>query len=632
MISFMRRYRRALQVGLIVVIAAFIASLFLFGSSSIDGSGTPDTVATVNGEAIPAERYQRRYQEYLNAYAQMLREKFSPEMAERMGLAQQVVDDLVQEAVVVQRARAEGLAVSDEELNAQIHNIGAFQEGGRFTIRAYEDVLKRIGYSKAAFEKEMRRRLTRVKAETTVRSGVKVSDAEVEQAFVHNREEVRAAWALVDLAPIEAQQTVSDAEAEAYLKAHATDFRHPERRRIQYVAFDPKDFARAPADAEIEKYYTEHAKDFETPPQMRAAHLLVRVPETGGSEAEDKAKAQVADLIRRAKAGEDFAKLAREHSQDPGTAPKGGELGWVKRGEMVPQFEQAMFAMRKGEISAEPVRTPFGFHAIKVQDVREGGRKPLKDVRPQIRERLQADAADRAARARAEEMRARLLPATDFMAEARKLGLRPVEATVARRPPLPGLAPTDAMEETAFNLTQGGVSTPVMTPAGWIVMKSIETLPAAVPPLAEVRDKVVAAVKRQKAEGVALERARQLLEAARTAELAAAARKAGATTGEPLRFSRTKPADRLPGDVMMAALQAPAGTLTEPVKSPQGYYLLKVLERVPPDMSALAGERERLERELVARKQGQAWEAWLGSARAKAKVEMSAKFQPPRRG
>ncbi len=630
MITFMRRYRRTLQVGLLVVIAAFVASLFIFGSSRIDGGGGPDAVATVNGEAIPVERYQRRYQEYLNAYSQMLRERFTPEMAERFGLPQQVVDDLVQEALVVQRARTEGLEVSDEELNAQIHAMGAFQEGGRFTLRRYEDVLKRLGLSKSAFEQEMRRRLTRIKVETAVRSGVKVSEGEIEQAFAHNREEVRAAWALVDLAPIEAAQTVTDQELESHLRTHGADFRLPARRRVQYVALHPKDFSRPVPGAEVEKYYAEHAAEFESPRQVRGAHVLLRVPETGGSEAEDRTRARAADVIRRARAGEDFARLARELSQDPGTAQKGGDLGFVARGELVQPFEQALFALKKGEVAPEPVRTPFGYHAIKALDVREGGRKPLAEVAPQIRERLAAEAADRAARERAEQVRARLLGAADFMAEARKLGLAPVETTIARKQGLPGFTPADPLEETAFGLARGGVSTPVKTPAGWVVLKSVEALPAAVPPLAEVRDRVLAAVRRQKAEEVALQRAREIAAAARAGDLAAAARKAGATYGETARFSRAKPAERLPGDVMVAALQAPVGAVTDPVKAQQGYYVLRVLERVPPDTGALGAERERIERELLSRKQSQAWEAWLAGARARAKIEVSSRFQPRR--
>src|SRR2546428_344120 len=336
MITFMRRYRRTLQVGLLVIVAAFVASLFIFGTSGRDGGGARDSVATVNGEKISVERYQRRYQEYLSMYAQMMRERFNPEMAERMGLPQQVVEDLVLEALAVQKAQSEGLAATDEEL-------------------------------------------------------------------------------------------------QAYVKEHSAELRQPERRRVQYVAMGPKEFTKPVTDAEVEKYYAEHTQEFETPKKARAAHVLVRVGETGGSEAEDKAKAKIADVIRRAKAGEDFGKLAREVSEDPGTKDKGGELGLVGKGEMVPAFEQGLFDLKKGEVSPEPVRSPFGYHAIKVYEVQDGGKKPLKDVASPIRERLQAEAADRGARARADEGRATLLGAGDFTAEAKKLGLTPHDAMIARK-------------------------------------------------------------------------------------------------------------------------------------------------------------------------------------------------------
>src|SRR6267142_6669932 len=170
MITMMRRYRKALQIGLLVVIAAFVASLFVFGAtSSRNGGGEPpDSVATVNGETIPIERYQRRYQSYLEAYAQIYRDRFSTEMAERLGLPQQVLGDLVQEALIVQRAGAEGLAITDEELNARIHAIPAFQENGRFVLQRYQDYLKRNG---AGLEADLRRQMTRAKVETAIRSG-----------------------------------------------------------------------------------------------------------------------------------------------------------------------------------------------------------------------------------------------------------------------------------------------------------------------------------------------------------------------------------------------------------------------------------------------------------------------------
>src|SRR5438046_776392 len=450
MITVMRRYRRVLQVGLLVVIAAFVLTSVYVGSMSGGARNRGDVVATVNGEAIPVERYQRRYQAYLDAYSRVYRDRFSPTLAEQLGLPQQAVNDLVQEAVVVQRARVEGLEVTDEEV------------------------------------------------------------------------------------------------AE-YLKAHPAEFQLPERRRVQYVTLAPKDFRPQLPDAEVEKYYTDHAKEFETPQQVHAAHVLVPVPQTGGSEAEDNARTKVVDVIRRAKAGEDFARLAAEISEDPGSKSKGGDLGWISKGEMVPAFEAVAFTLRRGEISPEPVRSPFGFHAIKVFESRAAGKKPLKEVAAQIRDRLAAEAADKAARAKADEVRPPLQAATDFVAEARRLGLTPIETTMSRMERLPMLGGTDPLEEAAFALAIGGVSSPVKTAAGWVVLKSTEAIPAGVPPLTEIRDRVAGAAKRQKAEAIALERAHKVVAETGTKDLAAAARTAGAHTGATASFSRTKPAERLPG-------------------------------------------------------------------------------------
>jgi peptidyl-prolyl cis-trans isomerase D len=630
MISAMRRYRKVLQVGLLVVVAAFVASLFIFGSRGVGGGPTPDTVATVNGESISIERFQHRYQAYVEAYRQVYRDRFSSELAEQLGLPQQVVNDLVQEELIVQRARREGLEVSDEEINEQIHAVRGFQENGRFALRLYQAFLRGRGTTAAAFEAEARQELTRLKAESTVRSGVKATPAEVEEAYAFRHDQARAAWALVELGPVLSATTVTDAELQAYLTAHAAEFRQPERRRIQYVTLAQKDFVKPVAEADVQKYYTEHAKEFEAPRQARVSHVLARVPETGGSEAEDKARAKAADVIRRAKAGEDFATLAKALSEDPGSAPKGGDLGFVKQGEMVPEFERAVFALKKGEVSPQPARTPFGYHAIKVFDVKPGGLTPLKAVAAQIREKLQAEAAERATAAKAGEVRPKLQTAKDWEAEAKALGLTVAASTVGRAERFPGLAGPDPLEDAVFALAQGGVSAPVRTPAGLVIAKFVEAIPAGVPPLAEVRDKVAAAAKREKAEAAVLARARRLAVDAKAGDFAAAAKKAGAQTGETGRFSRAKPADKLPADAMLAALGAPAGQITEPVKAAQGYYVLKVLERPAPDMSGLEAERAAVAKQVVAQKQSLAWQSWIDGARAGAKIDVSTRIRAPR--
>ena len=626
MITFMRRYRRGLQGGLLLVIAAFVASLFVFGTSGFGGKGEEsDSVATVNGETISRRQYQERYQSVLEYYSQSNRGRLSPELAEQLGLPQRVVDEMVTERVVAQRAVTEGLALTDEEFNAAVHAMREFQDNGRFSMDRYRRFLQVRGVEA---EQELRRFLTMRKVQRLVVGGIRVTDPEVEQAWGLRREEVRAGWAMVELAPLVAAATASAEEVAEYLKGHPEEFKQPERRKIQYVSITPKDVAPKISDADVEKYYTEHLKEFETPAQVHGVHLLVRVADTGGSEAEDRARAKVAEAIKRAKGGEDLGKIAREMSEDPGSKDKGGDLGWVSKGDMVPQFEQALFALKKGEISAEPVRTPFGFHAVKALDIRPASRKPLKEVAAQIRDRLVAEGGDKAARAKAEEVRPPLVKAGDFMAEARKLGLSPIETTMSKLTRPPGLPP-DPLEDAAFSLVLGGVSEPIKTPAGWVVAKVVESIPPGVPPLEQIRDRVTAAVKREKAETAAAGRSTQLVEAAKGGNLEAAAKKVGATFGETPRFSRTKPAEKLPGDAQLAALQTPAGEVSAPVKTPQGYYLVKVLERAPAGPVDPA-EREKLARELTGQKQSQIWERWVGTARSESKIDVVGRREPKR--
>ena len=242
-----------------------------------------------------------------------------------------------------------------------------------------------------------------------------------------------------------------------------------------------------------------------------------------------------------------------------------------------------------------------------------------------------ADAADRAARARADEIRPALLAAKDFTAEARKLGLMPVETTMARIGRPPGMPAADTLEDAAFGLAIGGVTPPVNTPAGWVVLKVTDTIAAGVPPLAEIRDRVTAAVKQSKADTVAATRVKQLADEAKGGDLQAAARKAGATFGDAARFSRAKPAEKLPGDVQVAALQTPAGEMSTPVRTPQGYYVVKVLERAPAG-PVDAAEREKLQRELTNQKQSATWERWVLGARADSKIELIGQQRAPGRG
>lgn len=624
--------RRNTKVLLLVVIVAFIGtSFFVWGKGSITG-GDPNAVATVNGEEISLERYQRLYRSYADFYRQLYKERFTSEMVERLGISQQVVNDLIQETLILQRANAEGIHAGDEELRAQIQTLRIFQEDGRFSRERYLSILNRVRIDPATFEVEQRRELVRRKMEATVKEGIKVSEMELKQAYEFRREKVRAAWAQVEVPPLMAQLGATDGELEDFLKKNPLQFQQPERRRLQYVVVNPKPFATPVKDSEVEGYYREHAAEFERPRRVRVAHILVRVPPVGGSEAEDKAKAKVEEALKRARAGEEFAKLAKEISEDAATAGAGGDIGFVARGELVPAFEQVALALKKGEVSREAVRTPFGYHAIKALDVQEGGKRPLKDVAGQIKEKLVSERSDRAALAKAEEIKDALQNAKDFPAGARQRGLEPKTALLARGEALEGVGQVQAVEEAVFSLALGGVTGPVKTLAGYLVAKVVESLPAAVPPLAEIRSTVAEAVKRQKAEALALARAQALVKATEQGQdLLAAAKKQGLPSGDTGFFSRSEPAAdrRVPGEVMRVALQLAPGRVAEPVTTPQGIFVVKTLERRPPDAARLDKDREELRQQVLEQKRNQAWESWVRSLRAGAKIQVSSRATSP---
>lgn len=197
---------------------------------------------------------------------------------------------------------------------------------------------------------------------------------------------------------------------------------------------------------------------------------------------------------------------------------------------------------------------------------------------------------------------------------------------MARGDELPGAGRDTALDEAAFELAVGGVSAPVKVGESIALIKVIEHLPAGVPPLAAIKEQVVQAAKRERAQLQATERAKALASAVGGGDLAARAKQDGFAVGETPFFSRHEPPKEpgaLPPAVLVAALQTPAGHLSEPVTAPAGIYLVKTLERRPPDMKDFDKEREELRRQVLERKRTAIWEGWVQSARARARIDVS---------
>ena len=633
MISSMREYFKSLKFILVIIVIAFVAtSVVYFGTGDSGSGGTPNIVGTVNGEEIPTERFRRTQANLIEQYERMTRQRLTPEMIERLGLNQRVMNELVNDTMVVQAAGREGVRVSDDELRSRIQEMREFQQDGRFSRDRYLRILKQVRLEPGSFEAEMRRQLIRKKIEDLVKDGVKVSDAELQEAYSARNQRVRMAWASLDTTPLMAGVTVPDADLEPYVKAHQAQFTRPERRRIQYVIVSAP--VAAPGRLRSGRpglLRQATSKEYEQLPQVHAAHILVRVPPVGGSEAENKAKAKIEDVLKRARAGEDFAKLAKETSEDTANAQQGGDLGFVKRGDLVPQFEQAAFALKKGELAPAPVRTPFGYHAIKVLDVKDGGKTPFKDVVDAIKAKLAAKRAEEEASKKAEADQAKLLVGQGF----RRRGAAPSASLCGTLSS--GAASSSSASGAIPRSRRRSSPCPSAAPPrrsrcrpGMPSSRSCSSLPAGVPPLEEIKARVIEAIKRERAEVIAMDRAKALVAAlGKGGDFLATAKADGFATGETPLFSRAEPPKeaRLPGGVLLAAVQTPTGQVSEPVKTGTAVYVVKTLERQPADAAGFDKQREELA-EADARAEAHAGLGRLGRV-AEARVED--RPQPPRR-
>ena len=283
--------------------------------------------------------------------------------------------------------------------------------------------------------------------------------------------------------------------------------------------------------------------------------------------------------------------MARETSEDPSTASRGGDLGLIAAGELVPEVDKAIQSLKPGELGG-PVRSPFGYHILKVFEVVPGSRKELKEVAPTLRATLAAEGQLKAHRDRAQEAQRALLVAPDFAVEARRLGLTVREAGPLRRgDPVEGVGRVAEASDAIFALPPDGVSSPVRVPEGFVIFRVVGIEPARLLPLDEARQDVLRAVRRQKALDEAKGRAEKLAEAVRKGEdPRALARQGNVTYGEVGPFSRAEPlGDRALGQVLSpVALTLGEGGVGGPVEGPGGFYVVKLLARERPDPAGFA--------------------------------------------
>lgn len=364
----------------------------VFAVWGIDLSFTPRSVAAkVNGQEVPIEPVRRVYQEQLSRFQQAFRSDVPEEIAAE--IRRGVIDQFVLRTLLQQRAAKSGYRVGDEQLMNHIQSFDAFKVGGSFSIDAYRAALAGAGFTPAMFEAEQRSMLEIQQLQDAIALSSFTTEAELARRVALERELREVEWLALPLERFLGEVEVSEADVEERYRATPDRWMTAESVDLEYIELTLEQLAGQleVSEDDLRAFYeTEKAREPERyagRERRRAAHILVR-PGDDARAAEERIKALRARIV----GGEDFAAVATEASEDPGSARVGGSLGWVERGIMVPAFEQALFAMEEGALS-EPVRTEFGWHLIRLEAVEQLGGASFEEAR----EELQRDYARRRA-------------------------------------------------------------------------------------------------------------------------------------------------------------------------------------------------------------------------------------------
>jgi peptidyl-prolyl cis-trans isomerase D len=631
-LALMRRHRRWLYIFLWLVIAAFI--ILYIPAFQDEGGGTPgETVVSVGGLPVSVGEFQRTYYRQRQMYDRLYQGRLDENMLRQLGLEEQVLEGLVSDRLVELEAKRLGVSVSDEAVARAIATSPEYQDDGRFI--GTDEIRRRLelsGLSEEEFERSLRRQLQRESLEALLGASVSVSDAEVEREFRRRTEQVKLEYVLADAARYRAEVQPTEAEIGARFEAQKDQYRLPEKRVVSYVLLDRATLQPqvAVTDRDLEVYYQDHRDEYLQEEEACASHILVKVRagEAGEGHPDDEAKPLAQGLLDQLRAGADFAALARKSSEDQGSAPNGGDLGCFPPGRMVPEFDDAVFALEAGQTS-DLVKTSFGYHIIRLASKRESRVPPLAEVKERVRASVMERKVRDLGEQKSQALAAALARGQSLEEAAKGQGLSVQKSAPFARGETPPPLTSPTLVARVFELKPGQAEKERFAlPQGAVFVSLVEVQPPRTPPLDEVRDKVRADL----VEEGALARAR-----AKAAEVQAKAEKLGLEKAAAAAGLVRKETPALTGRGQAlgdlgtgAALEEAAFSLGEkatsdPVRTRAGWAVLRVLERKPFDPAALAAQKGEIAASLRQQKQQELFRAFVVAARERYEVTRNAR-------
>lgn len=528
--------------------------------------------------------------------------------------ARVILDQMVVARLLEQEGKRLGVQVTDFEVAGQIRQSPLFYPGGSFIGKErYQDLVEqRFGLTVSEYEQQIKQDLLSEKVRAIITDGIAVTPSEVEWEYKRRNEKIKVDYVIFSQAEEAKALKFSQAELAAWFQANRSRYQVAERRKVKYVFLDPLRLRQEVniSDEDLRQYYQKNIDAYRVPEQVRVRHILFKTVGKSDTEIEH-IRQKALDVLHRLKRGAKFDELAKQYSEDTATKDKGGDLGWISRGQTVPEFEQAAFGLPKGSIS-DLVKTMYGFHVIKVEDKQTAHVQSLDEAKAKILPMLLQQAVDKLSADRASKISDELHRGKSLEDVAREYNLQVFDSRFFAHDEAGifyGMFPE--FNDTAFRLRVGETGGPARAAGGIMFLRLVEIQKPHQGELSEadVALKAVQDYRIEKGLEQASQKAREFAARVRRgADFAEVAKEMGVEVKSSAPFSRTSPLQELGGKALYPAFEMPVGGIGGPVELKTRFGVYRVTEHQPIDPAGLGSERAAIEAQLLDQKRTQAFD------------------------
>ena len=498
MLDFLRKRKRNWVI--LLFLGAIIVSFSLFVGSGNFGDRSGTAVAEINGEGISQREFAIQYEREVQRYRELLKGSLTQDMVKGLNIKGNLIETLIQKKLVLQEARSLGLTASDDELANHLDKVPEFQIAGRFSKDRYLQVLQANRLVPAQFEEEQRDQLTIQRLYGVILDAVHVTDAEARERYRIEQEKINLHYLKLPISDSAAEVKLTEEDIKRHYERTKDSLKEPLKIQVEYLSYPYEQFTSSAqvTEKEIEEYYKTNSAEFHKAKEAKVRYISIGVAPGAGAEQRKAAQARAEAVVKEARAGKDFAQLAKRESNDS-TAAKGGDVGWVAAGQMPPPIETTIFTLAKGAIS-DAVETPAGFQIFKVEDVRAEKTLTLQEANTDITKTLKMNKAKQEAAKTADSDREKALSGSDFstLAQDGHVTLK-VTTWLANGEILPEIGENQEFYKNAFALGPKQTSPIVEGKNAYYLLRLKQRREPAVPPLESVSSQIEKGLKESKA-------------------------------------------------------------------------------------------------------------------------------------